>query len=317
MLTPKSTGRVVTIQAEEGQTVVAGQMLAVLDDEAQRERIHAAEENLSALSQRLRTADMQLVMLRHQVALQIDQATAALREAQAQLAKTRANLTQARREAERFAELARKDYVATQDAERALLQAVIEEQALREAEEGKIRAEKQLALAQLGLQQIPIQSAERDALASQAAQARAALAEQQSYARDFVIRSPLHGTILTRTVELGEHVNAGVPLFTLVALDQLYMKVYIPEPQIGLISLDQQARVYVNAYPGRAFPAQVSRVAQQAEFTPKNVETKEERVKLVFAVELALGENPGGILKPGMPADALIRWQPDAPWSKP
>jgi ATP-dependent Clp protease ATP-binding subunit ClpA len=98
------------------------------------------------------------------------------------------------------------------------------------------------------------------------------------------------------------------------ALSRRFQKVDVPEPSIGKVALGQEARVYVDAYPGRAFPARVSRVSQEAEFTPKNVETREERVKLVFAVEVALSENPDGVLKPGMPADAAIRWQPDAPW---
>jgi HlyD family secretion protein len=131
---------------------------------------------------------------------------------------------------------------------------------------------------------------------------------------DFAIRSPITGRVLTRSVELGERVGDGTPLFTLVDLDRLYVKIYVPEPSIGKVALGQDARVYVDAYPERPFAGRVSRVSQEAEFTPKNVETREERVKLVFAVEIALAENPDGVLKPGMPADAVIRWQPDAPW---
>lgn len=127
----------------------------------------------------------------------------------------------------------------------------------------------------------------------------------------------MHGRVLTRTIELGEWVNVGTPLFTLVDLNQLYLKVYIPEPQIGLVALEQEARVYVDAYLEQAFPARVTKVAQQAEFTPKNVETREERVKLVFAVEVSLQENPGGVLKPSMPGDAVIRWKPETPWRQP
>jgi membrane fusion protein YbhG len=148
-------------------------------------------------------------------------------------------------------------------------------------------------------------------------QAAAQLAEQRSHVADFAIHSPIAGRILTRTVERGERVDAGTPLFTLVDLDRLYVKIYVPEPSIGKVALGQEARVYVDTYPGRGFPARVSRISQEAEFTPKSVQTREERVKLVFAVEVALAENPGGILKPGMPADAVVRWQPDARWVNP
>ena len=91
----------------------------------------------------------------------------------------------------------------------------------------------------------------------------------------------------------------------------------MPEPSIGKIAHGQEARIHVDAYPDRPFAARVARVSEEAEFTPKNVETREERVKLVFAVEVALADNPGGRLKPGMPADTAIRVQPDAPWAAP
>jgi HlyD family secretion protein len=167
------------------------------------------------------------------------------------------------------------------------------------------------------MRQLEAQRADRDSLVRQVRQAEAALAEQASYLADFTIRSPLDGTVLTRNIELGMRMNVGDTLYSLVDLNQLYLKVYVPEPQIGKVALGQEARVYVDAYPGRPFAARVSKIYQQAEFTPKNVETKEERVKLVFPVELALVENPGGVLKPGMPADGLIRAQADAPWPEP
>ena len=199
-------------------------------------------------------------------------------------------------------------------AERARLTAEMAERAAAEASAALETSDKQLGLARLGTQRLESMRAERDALASQRLQAQAQLAEQRSYVADFAVRSPIDGTILTRTVEKGERVGEGTPLFTLVDLDRLYVKIYVPEPSIGKVALGQEARVYVNAFPGRAFAARVSRVSQEAEFTPKNVETREERVKLVFAVEVALAGNPDRVLKPGMPADAEVRTQADAPW---
>ena len=313
-LTPKTGAWVVALQVDEGQAVRQGQLLATLDDLAQRERVRAAEEQVNALARKLVAANSQLGMIERQTTLQTEQAAAALRETEARLRRARAGLRQAERDAQRVAVLVAKELIAPQEGEHARLQVEVEENGVKEAEEALVRSEKQLALARVGLQQIEIVRAERDALARQRAQAEAQLAEQRSHVADFAVRSPIDGRVLTRTVERGERVEAGTPLFTLIDLDRLYVKIYVPEPSIGKVALGQEARVYVDAYPGRAFPARVSRVSQEAEFTPKNVETKEERVKLVFAVEVALGENPGGVLKPGMPADAVIRWQPDAPW---
>ncbi|HEY7362858.1 MAG TPA: efflux RND transporter periplasmic adaptor subunit [Methylomirabilota bacterium] len=316
-LTPRAAAWVVALHVDEGQPVSAGQLLATLDDQAQRERVRSAEEQLNALAERLRAADSRLAMTDRQVSLEIDRAVAALREAQARVRRARANHDQARRDAERAAKLVARELIAPQDAEHSHLKVELEAHAVREAEEALVSSQKGLALARLGTQQVATMRAEREALAREQLQAQAQLAEQRSHVADFAVRSPIAGRILTRTVEVGERVEAGTPLFTLVDLDRLYVKIYVPEPSIGKVALDQEARVYVDAYPDRAFSARVSRVAQEAEFTPKNVETREERVKLVFAVEVALVENPGGVLKPGMPADTVIRWQPDAPWAAP
>ncbi|MFI5373060.1 MAG: HlyD family secretion protein [Candidatus Rokuibacteriota bacterium] len=313
-LTPKTSAWVVTLHADEGQAVRQGQLLATLDDQAQRERVRAVEEQVKGLGQRLVAANSQLGMTERQVTLQIEQTTAAQREAEARLRRARASLLQAERDAQRAAVLVAKELIAPQEGEHARLKADVEVHSVKEAEEALESSRKQVALARLGLEQVEILRAERDALARQRGQAEAQLAEQQSHVSDFSVKSPIDGRVLTRTVERGERVEPGTPLFTLVDLDRLYVKIYVPEPSIGKVALGQEARVYVDAYPGRAFPARVSRVSQEAEFTPKNVETREERVKLVFAVEVALTENPGGVLKPGMPADATIRWQPDAPW---
>ena len=316
-LTPKSSAWVVALHVDEGQTVQPGQLLATLNDQAQRERVRSAQEQLNALTERLRAANTQLRMTERQVSLQTEQAAATLREAESRLERVRANLLQAQRDAERAGMLVARDLIAPQESEHARLKAEVERHGVREAEASLAASQTQLDLALLGTQQLETMRAERDALERQRMQAQAQLAEQQSHVADFMVKSPIAGKVLTRTVELGERVGEGVPLFTLVDLDRLYVKIYVPEPSIGEVALGQQARVYVDAYPDRPFAARVSKVAQQAEFTPKNVETREERVKLVFPVEVALAENPGGVLKPGMPADAVVRWQPDAPWVSP
>lgn len=125
--------------------------------------------------------------------------------------------------------------------------------------------------------------------------------------------APFSGTVLQKLVEEGEVVAAGTPIVTFVNLSNLYVKVYLPERDIGKVKLGSAARVYVDAFPKRFFEATVSEIAQQAEFTPRDIHMKDERVKLVFAVKLAI-KNPEGFLKPGMPADARIRWKAEAPW---
>ena len=103
----------------------------------------------------------------------------------------------------------------------------------------------------------------------------------------------------------------------LVDLDRLYLQVYVPEVQSGKLRLGLPAKLYVDAYPDQGFDAAVRYIASKAEFTPKEVQTPDERVKLIYAVKLYLQNNPDRRLTPGLPADAVIRWRDDVAWAKP
>lgn len=127
------------------------------------------------------------------------------------------------------------------------------------------------------------------------------------------ITSPIDGTILVKVVEPGEFVQPGQIVAVLVDLSRMELKVFIPEKHIGKVKLGDSARVQVDAFPDRWFESTVARVDQKAQFTPRDIHLPEERVRMVFGVILALS-NPDGYLKPGMPADAWILWQPDAGW---
>ncbi len=111
--------------------------------------------------------------------------------------------------------------------------------------------------------------------------------------------------------------SAGSPLLDLVDMDRLYLKVYVAEHEIGKLRLGLPARIYTDAFPDQPFEAVVRYISSRAEFTPKEVQTPDERVKLVYAVKLYLTENPDHRLTSGMPADAVIRWKEEAPWMKP
>lgn len=156
-----------------------------------------------------------------------------------------------------------------------------------------------------------------DAAKAQCGVSAAALQEVLSLKDDLIIRAPAKGVVTTRTVDEGEVVTAGSPLFDIVDLDQLYLKVYVPEKQIGKVRLGLPARIYTDAFPDKPFPATVRYIASRAEFTPKEVQTPDERVKLVYAVKLYLAENPEYQLTPGLPADAVIRWKENVQWVKP
>ena len=123
---------------------------------------------------------------------------------------------------------------------------------------------------------------------------------------DLVIRAPVNGVVLTRSIQPGEVLTPGVTAMTIGDLDQLTITVYVPEDRYGEIRLGDQAQVTVDSFPDETFDAVVVRIADRAEFTPRNVQTEEDRRTTVYAVELMVA-TPGGKLKPGMPADVVFK----------
>jgi HlyD family secretion protein len=221
-----------------------------------------------------------------QMRAKVEQARQGLKAAQAQLNAATLSEQQARRDAERMRELLTEGTITKHESEQAELAWSVAKHQLQAAE-----AQRNLA--------------------------QATLDEVSSILDDMTIRAPAGGVITTRTVDVGELVAAGAPLLDIVDLDRLYLKVYIPEKEIGKVRLGLNAQVYTDAFPDTPFAASVCYIASRAEFTPKEVQTPDERVKLVYAVKLYLKDNPQQQLTPGLPADAVIRWKEDVPWAKP
>lgn len=127
------------------------------------------------------------------------------------------------------------------------------------------------------------------------------------------IASPIDATLLVKAIEAGEYVSPGQPVALLVDMSALKLKVYVPETEIGKIRMGAAVRVRVDAFPQRFFEGTVTSVDQQAQFTPKDIHLPEERARVVFGVDIAL-DNTERYLKPGMPADAWIRWKDNVSW---
>lgn len=168
-------------------------------------------------------------------------------------------------------------------------------------------AEGQLAKAKAELNRLKAGSTDEEIEAAQAqveaAQAHLDMLDVQL--GKFTISAPGDGVVLTRSIEPGEAVMPGTTLLEIGRLDSLELTVYLPEDRYGLVIPGQDALVSVDTYPDQLFPGAVLRVADEAEFTPTNIQTKDDRVRLVYAVVISL-ENPGQKLKPGMIADATF-----------
>lgn len=134
---------------------------------------------------------------------------------------------------------------------------------------------------------------------------RAALDEAAALAAEREVFSPISGVVLYRLAEVGEVLDSGRPVFVLVDPARLYLTVYVAETDIDRVHLGDPSSVLLDALPERVFVGTVTEIAQDAEFTPRDVHMPDERARLVFAVEIEL-DNTNGVLKPGMPAEARI-----------
>lgn len=140
-------------------------------------------------------------------------------------------------------------------------------------------------------------------------QAHAVASAIRKKINDAVVVSPGSGVITQKNVEEGEMVLPNGSLFRLSQLDKVHLIIYITEEELARIKLGQDAKISIDGEPNKTFPGRVIYISSEAEFTPKNVQTKEDRTKLVFGVKIEI-PNPDQILKPGMPADALIETTP-------
>jgi HlyD family secretion protein len=345
----KVSGRVAALPVDEGMDLKTGQLIAELEGEELEAQLRQARAALQSAEAKLVQARITLRVEPTTVRSQIRQAEETLRAAEERLRmlkagfraqeieEGRANL----RQAEARLEIAR----LTRDRLRDLLaDGAVSKQELDRAEsdlqaaEGAVRAVRErLNILEEGSrpEDIRMAQAERDraAAALEAARANAAtldLRQQDVRVAEAAVReaqanvrrletqvaelkvfAPLDATILTKAVEAGEVAAAGKPLVLLGDLDHPWIKIYVPETQLGKVRLGAPARILVDSFPRQPFRGTVTWIADQAEFTPKNVQTAEERVNLVYAVKITI-QNAERKLKAGMPADAELPLEPGA-----
>lgn len=130
------------------------------------------------------------------------------------------------------------------------------------------------------------------------------------------VKAPQDATVLVRGVEVGEVIQPGQPLALLADLRRIELKVYLAANDAGRVKLGHAAQVRVDAYPEQTFPATVARIDPYAQFTPRDIHVPDERAQMVYGVTLVI-DNAEQQLKPGMPADAWIRWDAQATWPTP
>jgi len=313
----KIAGRVQEVLVREGQAVEAGDVLARLEDDQVQARVEQAGQAVAALEAKLKSAQAALGVGNQEVPLAVASARAGVANARATLAKANAAELQAGRDVERMRALEEEGSIERHRLEEAELLLSVRHADRISAAAGVEVANQQLASAKLGPARISARRDEVAAVAAELDRARAGLEEIRSVASDLDVRAPVSGIVTTRVAEPGVVMAAGAPLLELVDPDRLYLTAFVPSIEIGKLKRGLKARVHVDAFPDRSFAATLDFIASRAEFTPKEVQTRDERVKQVYRTKLYLDANPGHVLTPGIPADAVIRYDDAVAWRAP
>lgn len=281
-LGPKVPGRVAEVFVREGDRVKAGALLVRLDlgetsiaVEREQAGLRSAEARAQDLEEGSRESEISVV--------------------QAEVADRRAAVSLAQKEAERQRYLVEREVGTQQDYDRARTE-------LERARAALTGAQERLELAREGTRRNQTAAAQ-----AEAQRAQAVLKQSVTVAREGEIRAPADGVIVHRLAEPGQLVGAGQPAVTMAFANRLYVRTFIPETKLGRVRMGTPASVTVDAYPGRRFPARISEISPEAEFTPKAVETKSERVNLVYAAKADLDRGWSEPLVPGQPAEVTVR----------
>ncbi|MBC8018375.1 MAG: efflux RND transporter periplasmic adaptor subunit [Verrucomicrobia bacterium] len=276
----KQPGRVRERLVDEGQKVVAGQVVARLENDEVRQELAGREADLAAAQAAL--AELQAGSRVEEIA-----------QAEAAVGRLKAESRRAVDEYLRSEQLFKRDVVAKRDLEQALAARDSSAASLREASE-------RLRQVRAGAR-----SETRQQARARLKGAEAVVSLARTRLEETTLLAPTAGIVLSKNIEAGEQVAPGTPVVTIGRLENVWIRGYVPESDLPRIRLGQKARVTVDGLKGRIFEGRLEFIAQEAEFTPKNVQTEKERVRLVYRVKVTV-PNPDLVLKPGMPADALI-----------
>lgn len=290
----KIPGRLAERLVDEGDSVRTGQPLARLEKSDQAIAVAQAEANLTYA--RAVVAELEAGSRSQE----IEVARAELDKAQATEKSAAVQMNQAKADYDRYAALYREGGVSKRLFETYTTQYETAKNARTEAHSRIRLASEQLDLRKIGPRKETIDQARAKAKIAEETlnQAR----QQLSYTE---ITSPLDGVVLSASAEVGEYLNPASPVVTLGRTAQPWLRAYINEKDLGRLQVLQKVSVTTDSFPGKVYPGKISFISSQAEFTPKSVQTFEERVKLMYRIKIEL-ENPAGELKPGMPADAVI-----------
>lgn len=277
----KIGGRVAKRLVDEGDLVKQGEQIALLDDEEIMQEVALKQAELEAQEAAL------LEVTRGHLPEEVAQAKEQLNQAEADFSRKKSDYERQK--------------ILFDDEVVSLREFDMSKSSYKMAEAKKKEAEEQYSLLKRGFREEKIAQAQ-----AKVKIAREGLNLAKTKLSHTLIRAPIMGFIITENIESGEIVSPGTPIVTIGDLEKVWLRAYINQTDLGKVTLGQKVLVTTDTYPGKKYGGVISYISPQAEFTPKNVQTEKERVKLVYRIKVEIA-NPGFELKPGMPANGLIQ----------
>jgi len=340
-LSAKVKGQVIKLNVDEGFDVQKNDLIARIDSAQIQSQIANAKAQIAEaeamltrahnrveiLQSRLEGSRIALELSGKQSKAKIRQAEAALASAKAVLDQAETNFSKAEKDYQRFTPLAKQKTISQSRMDGVDEAYNVTKSEVERATRGIFLAEANLTLAkstqtEIRLRENDVITLERELIAARTEESIAEAGVDSATARkseieatlaDTYIYSPVKGTVTDKVIELGENVVLGTPLVVITDLTLLYVKTYVEQSKIGKVQLNNPCRIRVDSFPDRYFKGQVIFVAARAEFTPRDVQMNEHRTSMVYKIKVGI-DNPGLILKPGMPADIDLKWDNDQPW---
>jgi HlyD family secretion protein len=339
----KTAGRLTELKVDEGDTVTKGELVAQLDQDQlknQREQQVAAlasaeamlDEAKSSLNFQKATTVADLELRQAEIAsatsrlqeLKNGSRPQEIEEAQAAVSAAQAEFDRASKDWDRAQILYRDDDISTSQRDEfrhrfdagaanlkqakqhaALVEAGPRSEVIQEADADVTRARAQLKVGEANGIETERRQQDIAMRTAEIARSRAQIALIDSQLADTFARSPIDGVVMVKSADKGEILAPGTTVVTVGDIDHPWLRAYIGEKDLGRIKLGSRLKVTTDSYPGKIYNGRVTFISPEAEFTPKQIQTSEERVKLVYRIKVEI-DNPQHELKANMPADAEL-----------
>ncbi len=301
----KYPGRIEEITVDDGMPVHKGMVIARIGSKEQQAQLEAITKSIDAKKVELRIESATTPQLLDKAEAALRTRRSQLRELERNIASQKALVAQDGRDLARIRKLYARKLIAKEQLEKIRLKYTADKNSLDALMQKRAQLEEAVKIAQSDLADARAAQQKLEALRDGIAALEAQKAQVAAAIDEMTLRSPLVGFTVEKIANVGEVIGAGMPVATLIDPRSLYLKIFVDTLQNGKIKLGDKAVIFLDAWPDRPIPAKVVRIAQKAEFTPKEVSVRSDRIQRVFAVHLKPLE-PDPLLKLGIPAVGVI-----------